>query len=104
MPLDEVIPHMPALMPPAEIVQRVNIKDKVSGHATAEVKYHALFAHFYRGMSLASVGKVFNKSPSTIKSWVDAWENGDTLERHARKSMRVFNTTKREWLYQYFMR
>lgn len=78
----------------AQILRNVNKK-----HATDEVKYYALYAYYFLGQSKTEVSNTYNKSVSTITTWITYYENNGTVVRPSR--VRVpskFDEHKRQWL------
>ncbi|KAL7749977.1 hypothetical protein RI367_004492 [Sorochytrium milnesiophthora] len=75
-----------------------------SEHASANTKLHALYAYHCLGLTAAEVAQLYNKSPSTIKSWIDTHANGGPLHRHQTASARKFTPAMRHWLFEYYLR
>ncbi len=58
------------------------IKDHVlSQHASESLKIHVIYGYFYHKMDFTQLGKVYGKSVSTIKRWVDTYNKAEPLIR-----------------------
>ena len=79
------------------------IKNATKGHASIEVKYHAVYVHFFLGKSKKEVARCFNKAPSTVGEWVKEFKEHDGFNPKERKvKFRKLTPEKRQWVLDYY--
>jgi transposase len=73
-------------------------------HASADTKYHALYAYYVLGLSKKRIAELFCKAESTIGRWVTQFEEEGVCERHKRVDAvyREFGVEKRSWLLEQY--
>ncbi|XP_058813505.1 uncharacterized protein LOC131677624 [Topomyia yanbarensis] len=72
-------------------------------HAVPNTVYHALYAHYYLGMSKKDIATIYGKSLSTIYSWLRKFENEGVYQRKKRIQIyKKFNAEMRLWLVQLY--
>lgn len=79
------------------------IKEAIKGHASIELKYHAMYMHLMLGISKKEVSRLFKKAPSTIGEWVREFKENDGFTKKERKvKFRKLTAQKREWVISYY--
>lgn len=74
-----------------------------SGHATLEVKYHALYTVRYLGYSARDAAILYSKSENTIKNWIKRFDRTGSLEKKRRiRVVRKICERKEEWILHCF--
>ncbi|XP_058820531.1 uncharacterized protein LOC131682793 [Topomyia yanbarensis] len=72
-------------------------------HAVPNTVYHALYAHYYLGMSKKDIATIYGKSLFTIYSWLRKFENEGVYQRKKRIQIyKKFNAEMRLWLVQLY--
>lgn len=84
-------------------LQMDKIERAIKGHASIEVKYHALYALMFLGMPEEDVAVIFAKSVATIRNWVKRFEKHGHLEKKKRiRVVRKVTDQQRDWILQYY--
>ncbi|XP_062534851.1 uncharacterized protein LOC134204032 [Armigeres subalbatus] len=65
--------------------------------------YHALYGHYYLGISKKDLAKIYGKSLSTIYSWLRRFENEGVYQRKKRIQIyKKFQVEMRSWIVQLY--
>nr|XP_029718012.1 uncharacterized protein LOC115260828 [Aedes albopictus] len=68
-------------------------------YASSNTVYHALYGHFFLGISKNNLATIYGKSRSTIFEWFSKYETDGIFRRKRREqAFKKFNTNMREWL------
>jgi transposase len=73
-----------------------------SRHASLEVKLHALYAHYFLGMTIGEVAAAFSKSARQILRWKRIYQLTGSLTSKRRGSRRRFNELDRKWILAHY--
>jgi transposase len=74
-------------------------------HATSNVKAYCLYMHFFLGLTRSQLSKNFNKSQSTISTWIHNYESGLGTTRKIRDQvLKKFSLQHREWIVKLYKR
>lgn len=74
----------------------------IFGHASREVKLHAVYAKLYVGLSLKAIAVAFGKSPQTISTWVQRYlATGDVLRKIQPRNSRKIFIEHQTWILKY---
>lgn len=67
--------------------------------ASENTVYHALYGHYYLGMSRKDIAQVYGKSPSTICEWFNRFETDGFFHRKKREQIyKKIGMHMRQWL------
>lgn len=68
-------------------------------HANPNTVYHALYGHYFLGISKQNLATIYGKSLSTIYSWFTKYEKDGLFRRKQRKQVyKKYGTDMRTWL------
>lgn len=74
-------------------------------HAGANTVYHALYGHYFLGISRKSLAVIYGKSESTIHEWCKKFERDGFFRRKQRQQVyKKFGTGMRKWLVELYQR
>ena len=77
----------------------------IFGHASREVKLHAVYARLYVGLTYKQIAIVFGKSPQTILNWVCQYlKTGDVFRCSSADRSRKLFPHHRTWILEYVHR
>lgn len=84
----------------AAIVENVKRKQ-----ASVNTMYHALYGHYYLGLSRTKLASIYGKRIGTISNWISKYESDRIL--HGRKAVKrvfkKFGAQKRAWLVNLYL-
>ncbi|XP_021703794.1 uncharacterized protein LOC110677193 [Aedes aegypti] len=73
--------------------------------ANTNTVYHALYGHYYLGISKKDLAKIYGKSQSTIYSWFRKFEKEGVYQRKKRAQVyKMFRVEMRIWLVQLYQK
>ncbi|XP_038105590.1 LOW QUALITY PROTEIN: uncharacterized protein LOC119765553 [Culex quinquefasciatus] len=74
-------------------------------HASANTVYHALYGHFFLGMSKKRLAEIYGKAPSTITEWFTKFDQTGAVSRKKRAQVyKKFGVEMRTWLVEHYNR
>ena len=72
-------------------------------HASDDVIYHALYAHYYCKLSVHRIALYFGKNVNTIRNWIKRYEDEGIVGRHPlAPAPSSFTMAERIWIKDYY--
>ncbi len=72
-------------------------------HASDDVIYHALYAHYYCGLTPLRIAFIFGKCANTVRNWIQRYEEeGIVGRRKLCPAPSTFTLSERIWIKEYY--